>query len=77
MQKAKEAMQEGGSSDINIIEFSAKYKWIWSYNDAILHQDKKSVVILVLQIFWDGKHMFLLEQKGKGGIHNIPLDLWN
>jgi histone H3/H4 len=28
MQKAKEAMQEGGSSDINIVEFSAKYKRI-------------------------------------------------
>jgi hypothetical protein len=28
MQKAKEAMQEGGSSDINIVEFSAKYKSI-------------------------------------------------
>jgi UDP:flavonoid glycosyltransferase YjiC (YdhE family) len=28
MQKAKEAMQEGGCSDINIVEFSAKYKSI-------------------------------------------------
>jgi hypothetical protein len=35
MQKPKEARQEGGSSDINIVQFSKKYKWIWKYNNTI------------------------------------------
>jgi hypothetical protein len=70
MQKAKEAMQEGGCSILlNFLQSISKFE---VRTHAILLQDNKWVVILVLEIFRDGKDLcvFLLKQRGKGGIIN-------